>query len=181
MGGTLKWEDDSDTLCFVFEGANDDRISDFSLKLLDIESEQLGIPEGMQYPVAVKMPAAEFMKICRDLKEFGDAIKIGCTKDGLKFSVEGDIGVGNVMVKPRDAEKEEEKVTIACEDTVDATFAIRYLNYFTKATPLSSTVQLSIANDQPLIVEYMLGDEKGIQLQAMDSSHVALVSLLRNL
>merc|ERR1711939_560336 len=98
--------DDSDTVSFVFEGENDDRISDFSLKLLDIESEQLGIPEGMQYPVAVKMPAAEFMKICRDLKEFGDAIKIGCTKDGLKFSVEGDIGVGNVMVKPRDADKE---------------------------------------------------------------------------
>merc|ERR1712167_137237 len=159
MGGTLKWEDDSDTLCFVFEGANDDRISDFSLKLLDIEAEQLGIPEGMQYPVVVKMPAAEFMKICRDLKEFGDAIKIGCTKDGLKFSVEGDIGVGNVMVKPRDAEKEEDKVTIACEDTVDATFAIRYLNFFTKAMPLS------IANGQPLVVEYMLGDEQAGSLR----------------
>jgi len=164
---TMKCEDDSDTVSFVFEGENDDRISDFSLKLLDIESEQLGIPEGMEYPVSIRMPAAEFAKICRDLKEFGDAIKIGCTKDGLKFSVEGDIGVGNVMVKPRDADKEEEKVTIACEDTVDATFAVRYLNFFTKATPLSSTVQLSMANDQPLVVEYVLGEESDVRGQHM--------------
>jgi len=155
---TIKCEDDSDQVQFVFEGEHDDRISDFALKLLDIESEQLGIPEGMQYPCVVKMPAVEFMKIVRDLKEFGDSIKIVGTKDGLKFTVEGDIGTGNVMVKPRDSDKDEEKVTLSCDDTVDATFAIRYLNFFSKATPLSNTVQLQIANDQPLVVEYALGD-----------------------
>merc|ERR1740130_138875 len=90
---------------------------------------------------------------------------MSCTKDGLKFTVEGDIGTGNVMVKPRDADKDEEKVTVACEDPVDATFAIRYLNFFAKATPLCGVVQLSIANDQPLVVEYLLGDEKSGSLR----------------
>merc|ERR1711966_602775 len=111
---------------------DEDRISDFALKLLDIESEQLGIPEGMQYPCIAKMPAVEFQKICRDLKEFGDSIRISCNKDGVKFTVEGDIGTGNVQVKPRDSEKDEEKVVLTCEDTVAAPFAIRYLNFFTK-------------------------------------------------
>jgi proliferating cell nuclear antigen len=154
---TLRCEDESDQVSFVFESEHDDRISDFALKLLDIESEQLGIPEGMQYPCIAKMPAVEFQKICRDLKEFGDSIRISCNKDGVKFTVEGDIGTGNVQVKPRDSEKDEEKVVLTCEDTVDATFAIRYLNFFTKATPLADTVILSIANDQPLVVEYGLG------------------------
>merc|ERR1712072_1141262 len=109
---------------------------------------------GMQYPCVVKMPGGEFQKICRDPKEFGDSIRICATKDGVKFTVAGDIGTGNVLLKPRDADKEEEKVTVACDDTVDATFAIRYLNFFTKATPPSDSVQLSLANDQPLVVEY---------------------------
>ena len=30
------------------------------------------------------------------------------------------------------------------------TFALRYLNFFTKATPLSSSVRLSLKTDQPL-------------------------------
>jgi hypothetical protein len=33
------------------------------------------------------MPSGELMKICRDLKEFGDSITMHCTKDGLKFTV----------------------------------------------------------------------------------------------
>merc|ERR1719198_225851 len=77
---TLRCEDDSDTCQFVFEGRDDDRLSDFALKLLDIESEQLGIPEGMQYPAVIKMPAVEFQKCVRDLKEFGDSLRVTCTK-----------------------------------------------------------------------------------------------------
>jgi proliferating cell nuclear antigen len=156
---TLKCEDESDQMQFVFDNEKDDRLSDFALKLLDIESEQLGIPEGMTYPCHVKMPAAEFQKTMRDLKEFGDSLRISANKDGLKFTVEGDIGTGNILVKPRDSEKAEEKVTVQCDDTVDATFAIRYLNFFTKATPLCSWVNLQIANDMPLVVEYMLESE----------------------
>merc|ERR1719253_1097710 len=91
---TIKCEDDSDTVQFVFDNDQDDRLSDFALKLLDIESEQLGIPEGMQYPCVVRMPATEFQKTVRDLKEFGDSLRITCSKDGVKFTVDGDIGTG---------------------------------------------------------------------------------------
>ena len=35
-------------------------------------------------------------------------------------------------------------------EPVSLTFACRYLNFFTKATPLSSTVTLSLKGEQPL-------------------------------
>merc|ERR1719337_517084 len=89
---TFKSDDDADNVQFVFESEKEDRISDFSLKLLDIEAENLGIPENQQYKGVIKMPSGELMKICRDLKEFGDSITMHCTKDGLKFTVKGDIG-----------------------------------------------------------------------------------------
>ena len=41
---TLKADDQADTMTFMFENQNQDRISDFELKLMDIDSEHLGIP-----------------------------------------------------------------------------------------------------------------------------------------
>ena len=41
----LKWENDADTLNFQCENSQDDRIADFDLKLMQIESEHMEIPE----------------------------------------------------------------------------------------------------------------------------------------
>jgi hypothetical protein len=48
-----------------------DKISDFELKLMDIDSEHLGIPDT-EYSAVIKMPAAEFQRIMRDLSSIGD-------------------------------------------------------------------------------------------------------------
>ncbi len=48
-----------------------DRISDFDVKLMDIDSEHLGIPDT-DYKAVVKMSAAEFQRIIRDLSTIGD-------------------------------------------------------------------------------------------------------------
>merc|ERR1712146_824936 len=75
-------------------------------------------------------------KICRDLKEFGETMQVSASKEGLRFSVHGDVGTGNVMLKPRESEKEEEKVSLTVHEPVTATFALRYLANFAKAAPL---------------------------------------------
>lgn len=38
---------------------------------MDIDSEHLGIPDT-EYSAVIKMPSAEFMRICRDLTSIGD-------------------------------------------------------------------------------------------------------------
>ena len=48
------------------------------------------------------------------------------------------------------------QVVIEMQKAVSLTFALRYLNYFTKATPLSDTVTLSMSVDAPLVVEYRM-------------------------
>merc|ERR1711933_319957 len=127
----LRWQNDADTLNFQCENNEDDRISDFDLKLMQIESEHMEIPE-QQYKVIAKLPSSEFQKICRDLKEFGETMQVKASKDGITFSVQGDMGAGNVMLKPREAEKPEEKVTLPVHEPVTATFALRYLVNFSK-------------------------------------------------
>jgi len=160
----MKHANDADHVSFQCEGSEDDRIADFELKLMQIESEHMEIPE-QQYKVVARLPSAEFQKICRDLKEFGETMQVNASKDGIRFSVQGDIGSGNVLLKPREAETAEEKVSLTVHEPVTATFALRYLANFAKAAPLCGAVELSLGPDAPLSVKYDLDKSDNGHLQ----------------
>jgi len=150
----IRYNSEADLVSFQCEGG-EDRIADFDLKLMQIESEHMEIPE-QQYKVTARIPSGEFQKICRDLKEFGETMQIKASKEGITFSVAGDLGSGNVMLKPRESEKPEEKVTLTVHEPVTATFALRYLVNFSKAAPLCASVELGLGPDAPLLVKYDL-------------------------
>jgi|Transcript_60200 proliferating cell nuclear antigen len=154
---TLKSDDNGDAMTFMFENSNQDRISDFELKLMDIDSEHLGIPDT-DYKCSVQMPANEFQRICRDLAVLGDTATISVTKEGVKFSVTGEMGSGNMTIRQQNSvdTKDDDQVNIEMDEPVSLNFALRYLNFFTKATPLSGQVILSLSKDVPLVVEYRI-------------------------
>lgn len=56
--------------------ADQERLSEFDLKLMDIDSEHLGIPEA-EYDATVKLPASEFQRIVKDLSSIGDTGEAG--------------------------------------------------------------------------------------------------------
>lgn len=152
----LKAEEDNDTITFMFESPKHDKISDFELKLMDIESDSLGIPET-DYKAVVNMPAAELQRICRDLGVLGDTVQIQVTKEGIKFTVTGELGTGNITCRQGEgAVDDDEAVSIKLDEPVTLTFALRYLNFFTKATGLAGDVTLSLSPDVPLMVEYKM-------------------------
>jgi len=95
---SIQAQDDGDVINFIFESADQKRYSNFELKLNDIDAEQLGIPDT-DYATTVKMPSAEFQRICRDLAAIGDTVTISATKQGVQFAVDGDIGAGSMMIK----------------------------------------------------------------------------------
>merc|ERR1712176_241670 len=160
----LRWQNDADLVSFQCESGEDDRIADFDLKLMQIESEHMEVPE-QHYKVVAKLPSAEFQKICRDLKEFGETMQVKAAKDGITFSVQGDLGAGNVMLKPRESEKPEEQVALKVDEPVTATFALRYLVNFSKAAPLCGAVELGLGPDAPLLVKYELETTENGHLQ----------------
>jgi proliferating cell nuclear antigen len=151
---TLKADEDGDVLGMTFESNTQDRISEFGLKLMDIEGEHLGIPET-EYKCNVKMPAAEFQRIIRDLAVLGDTCKIAVNKDGICFSGEGDLGKGSIILKHNTSvDKDEDAVVIDMQEPVELNFALRYLTLFTKASALGPLVVLSMSPDIPIVVEY---------------------------
>merc|ERR1712099_218508 len=151
----LRWLNDADSINFQCETGEADRISEFDLKLMQIESEHMEVPE-QHYKVTANLPSSEFQRICRDLKEFGETMVIKANKDGISFNVHGEVGAGNVMLKPRQTEKPEDSVALNVFEPVTATFALRYLVNFAKAAPLCGSVELGLGPDAPLLVKFNL-------------------------
>ena len=69
---TIKAEDAPNVVNLTFETTNQDRISEYDIKLMDIDQEHLGIPDT-EYSASIKMPAAEFQRIVRDLSALSES------------------------------------------------------------------------------------------------------------
>ncbi|KAF2146473.1 uncharacterized protein K452DRAFT_262279 [Aplosporella prunicola CBS 121167] len=155
---TLKAEDAPDVVNFVFESAQSDRLSEYDIKLMDIDQEHLGIPDT-EYAAVISMPSVEFQRITRDLMALSESVSIECTKEGVKFSCQGDIGSGSVTLRSHtDVDKPENNVDIDLTEPVSLTFSLKYLANFCKATGLSGQVKLCLSNEVPLLVEYALSN-----------------------
>ncbi|KAL6159532.1 proliferating cell nuclear antigen [Exserohilum turcicum] len=156
---TIKAEDAPDVVNLVFETKSSSRISEYDIKLMDIDQEHLGIPET-DYSATITMPAVEFQRICRDLGALSESVSIEVSKDGVKFACSGDIGSGSVILKQNPSiDKESEAVTIDMTEPVALTFSLKYLTNFCKASGLSDSVKLCLSSEVPLLVEYSLQDQ----------------------
>lgn len=83
------------------------------------------------------------------------AVSIECTKEGVKFSCQGDIGSGSVQLRQHSSvDKPSENVDIDLTEPVSLTFSLKYLTNFCKASGLSDSVKLCLSSEVPLLVEY---------------------------
>ncbi|GAM28414.1 hypothetical protein SAMD00019534_115900 [Acytostelium subglobosum LB1] len=154
---TLKARDEPDTLTLVFESPKHDRVSDFEIKLLELDQDQYGIKDS-GYSVTIKMPSTELQRICRDLSALGEVVTISATKEGVKFSTTGEVGSGNITVRPTSdtSVPADESTTIDSKEPVTLNVALKFLGYFTKATPLSPIVTIKMSEGAPVVVEYTI-------------------------
>ncbi|XP_067113980.1 proliferating cell nuclear antigen-like [Osmerus mordax] len=154
---TLCVRDKADCLFLTFETESEYKVSDYVMKLMDLDVEQLCIPER-DYSCVVRMPSKEFARICRHMTQIGDAVMITCVEGGVSFSASGKLGTGNIKLSQNSSVHEDEAVIVEINKPVQLIFALHYLNVFTRATPLSKTVWLSMSADIPLVVEYNIKD-----------------------
>jgi len=181
---TLRYEG-TDSITFLVESTGQEKVSEFCMKLMEIEGDSLGIPD-QTYKAVVSMPSSEFTKLCRDMQVFGESVSISVSREAVKFTAKGELGSGSTTVKPTiaadvragvkregDASQVDSKrevleedpaatsnksVIIDIKEDVTLNFALKNLVQFTKAAALSERVKLSLAKDVPLSVEYKIGN-----------------------
>ena len=56
---TVKAQDQADTVTFMFESPNQEKVADYEMKLMNLDQEHLGIPET-DYAAVIKLPSSEF-------------------------------------------------------------------------------------------------------------------------
>lgn len=118
----LRTEDNADALGLVFEAANQEKVSAYDMKLMDLDVKQLGIPE-QEYSCAIKMSSGEFAIRCLALSHTGDFVVVSSAKGRVKFSASGALGNGNIKLsQTSNADKEEDTVTMAINEPVQLTF-----------------------------------------------------------
>ena len=124
------------------------------LNLISIDVEHLSIPET-GYSSVVSINAAEFAKICRELYCLDETMTIATCQQFVQFSVESEMGSGSVRIG-HDSLGGDERTSLEVTQGVTQQFAVRYLNMFNKAAPLTTFTRLCLHAEQPLVVEYRM-------------------------
>jgi len=121
--------------------------TDFQLKLLDINENRIEVPV-IDMTTVTTMQSADFQRMCRDMSNIGTNIEIIRHANLLTMRCSGDFA--------------NQETSIECVDEsphVSGTYSLRYMNTFTKATSMCSTVQLmQEANSKFLILKYNVAD-----------------------
>ena len=152
---TLQADQDASHLKITFENPKTERTTTFNLNLITLDSEHLAIPET-EYSSVVSLNSGEFSKICRELYAMSETVTVTTNPDFVQFTVDSDIGSGNVRLGANDSDKKEDQTILEVTEGVEQQFALRYLNMFNKASSLSTFTRLCLSSDQPLVVEFKI-------------------------
>jgi len=145
---------DRDYMDILIENPVKKSSTKFRLKLLDIDEDILDLPD-VNMNIVTTMASVDFQRITRDMGNLANEMTIVREGNKLIMSCKGDYA--------------EQETVLEFPESVSRTgsiFSLKYINLFTKATNMCSSVQLmqdSTNENMPIIFRYTianLGDLK---------------------
>ena len=106
--------------------------TNFRLKLLDIDEDQIEIP-NITMSVVTTIPSVDFQRICRDMNNFATEVSVSRSGGNLIVKCEGDFASQETIINCNDD---------SYSGCIGGVYSLKYLNLFTKATGMCSAVQL---------------------------------------
>ena len=109
-------------------------VTKFQLKLLDINEDQIELPE-IEMSVVTTMQSIDFQRICRDMNNIASEVRVTRTNKQFIIECSGDFANQNTAIDCMDN-------TCSSSESLSGLYSLKYLNIFTKATGMCSTVQI---------------------------------------
>ena len=153
---TICANSDEDFAHFKFVNESSDKIVEFKIRLMSIDSENLEIEE-IEYEAQIEICSSKFLRIIRDLSTLDEKCDIQVLKDSVAFSIDGETGEAEITIKA----SEEEETYIEIRDEMTLSFSLRFLSLFSKATPLSHQAKIFISASAPIKIQYVFEDDAG--------------------
>jgi proliferating cell nuclear antigen len=115
----------------------------FQLKLLDINEEQIELP-AIEMSVTTTMQSADFQRICRDMNNIATNVQITRAEKEFRIQCAGDFANQETVIECND--------DMGSGKNLTGTYSLKYLNIFTKATGMCSTVQIMQEDENRFLV-----------------------------
>ena len=131
------------------------RKCDSLISLMDIEMDPLMIPD-MDFPITIVLSSTEFVRLVKDMSEFGDSIRITAEPGKVIFRTFGDITDMQITFTEHD------NCILDIKSSVEVDFSLKYLLMFLKATSLSEKSHIHLGEDTPMKVEYKISDQDSL-------------------
>lgn len=129
--------------------------SEFQLNLLNLETEGLGIPDT-EYPSSFTISSTRFFKTCKEITTMAEILNIQLEDEKkVTFHYSGKSGNGKISYKANESNNDD-RVILKCDESVNTRYGLQYLNIFSKASTLASTVTVSLSNSFPMLIFYDL-------------------------
>jgi proliferating cell nuclear antigen len=145
-------EQNPNVMKMVIQNLDKNMESAFELNLLDIEEVQLNVPDT-EFDSVLTMPSIDFQRICRDLSILSETIEIESSNKQLILKAEGDFAKQMMKIGEKDNGLYFANTKNAA-DSIYGKYSLKYLNLFSKANVLCSTVDIYLKSDYPLILSY---------------------------
>ena len=150
--------DENDKQKLSFRVTNDEakRVSEFKLKLLDINKQI--ISSTIKPDAKIKMNSTEFHKICKEMSSISDKVEILCTKNEIQFKCKGDsaekitiitLDKDNIRLSPHIKNKD--------KAIIQGIFDLKNLSTFAKCQGFCKYVMLYLSNERELCMNYNIG------------------------
>jgi proliferating cell nuclear antigen len=126
-----------------------DRVKrDFSLALLDIDTEEKELPEW-EFNSVIKMPAETFVEVIEDCQVVSDACTFMAAPSSFVVEASG--------INSAKAEFNSDEIDIHSGNST-ARFSLEYLSKFVKGSKISSHAQLSFSDNHPMRLDFSTGN-----------------------
>src|SRR3989338_493679 len=127
-----------------------DRIRrDFTLALMEIESEEKEMPEW-EFKSVIKMDSESFVEVIEDCSVVADACTFHAEPNKFTVEARGPLNSAKAEFSPDEVEIH--------SDTSSARFSLEYLNKFIKGGRISSRVTINFSDNHPMRINFPTGN-----------------------
>jgi proliferating cell nuclear antigen PCNA len=156
----LKFEEESDKLCINFLSSKENKGGFehfFELNLIDVNEHSLDIP-NVDYDVEFTIPSKKLVDVLLELNTFGSDLNIKCSETLVELNANGDFTKLKVNIPIDDLD---EYVINEGED-INISFSLNHLSKMCTSMKLSSTINVALSRENPMLLKYNLGDDSNV-------------------
>ncbi len=113
----------------------------FSLKLLDVDADDIEL-DDVDFDSIITMPSAYFQRLCRDMSDIADTMRIKSEGGSVTISCDGQFASQCTVIGQADA-----GMSMTCNDTCEGRYQLKFLTTFCKSSNLCPTVEIYLRQD----------------------------------